>query len=120
MQEVYRKHLERLVESGLESGDEKYLEALAYTLTQRRSLHDWKVFEVADSVPRLVEQLLAPKTPVLPRSNPRVGFVFTGQGAQWAGMGKELFIYPVFQNSVRAADKVLQSIGCEWKATGTS
>ncbi|EME41547.1 polyketide synthase-like protein [Dothistroma septosporum NZE10] len=40
----------------------------------------------------------------------RLGFIFTGQGAQWAKMGMELLVYP-------RADTYLQSnLGCKWSA----
>lgn len=51
------------------------------------------------------------------RSTPRIGFVFTGQGAQWASMGIELMQHPVFRNSMEAADHYLQhELDCGWSA----
>lgn len=49
----------------------------------------------------------------------RLCFVFTGQGAQWAQMGKELHQqYEVFHDSVEAASDYLQStLNCPWSAT---
>ncbi|KAI9740047.1 MAG: polyketide synthase [Claussenomyces sp. TS43310] len=117
MLEMYRRHLEQLDAAKLDSSLDRYLKALAYTLDQKRGHHSWRVFAVADSIPQLVKRLLATRSPSQPRSSPRIGFVFTGQGAQWAGMGKELFVFPVFRDSVLAADKFLQRIGCVWKAS---
>ncbi|KAL8887313.1 MAG: hypothetical protein Q9215_005100 [Flavoplaca cf. flavocitrina] len=42
-------------------------------------------------------------------------FVFTGQGAQWYAMGRELMhTYPVYTESLLLANDVLASHGCEW------
>ena len=52
-----------------------------------------------------------------PSSEPRIGFVFTGQGAQWARMGAELNQYPIFRESVEASDEYLRSeLKCRWSA----
>ena len=52
-----------------------------------------------------------------PSSEPRIGFVFTGQGAQWARMGAELNQYPIFRESVEASDEYLRSeLKCKWSA----
>ena len=48
------------------------------------------------------------------RSAPVISFVFTGQGAQWAGMGRELLGYPVFRTSLEQATKYMQGLGCTW------
>lgn len=48
------------------------------------------------------------------RSAPVISFVFTGQGAQWSGMGRELLGYPVFRTSLEQATKYLQTLGCSW------
>jgi acyl transferase domain-containing protein len=52
---------------------------------------------------------------------PKLSFIFTGQGAQWAGMGQELMqAYPIFASNMRQADKYLRSIGASWSLLGTS
>jgi acyl transferase domain-containing protein len=53
----------------------------------------------------------------MPKSPPRLASVFTGQGAQWGGMGMELMAYPTFCASVVAADNYLKTeLGCPWSA----
>lgn len=120
MLDIYRTHLEKESDlAGMDSRSlDQRLEALAHTLAQRRNHHGWRAFAVADTLPKLVQKLLAPSPPIQPKPNAKVGFVFTGQGAQWLGMGKELFAFPVFRDSVMAADKYLGSIGCDWRASG--
>lgn len=98
--------------------DQVYLDSLMHTLSQRRSMFPWRTFCVADSTRSLAQQLAAPKAAVQTRSDPKIGFIFTGQGAQWLGMGKELAMFPVFMDSIQDAEKFLESIGCLWKVTG--
>lgn len=96
--------------------DNEFLAALAHKLSHRRSLHSWRVSVTADTVPNLIAQLAVAK-PTVTRAwaEPKVGFVFTGQGAQWVGMGRELAVFPVFRDSVLAADLFLRSeLGCAW------
>lgn len=98
----------------------KFLDDLAFTLSERRSHLQWKTYFTASSLEDLSAALLADNTalPTRPSSRkPRLGFVFTGQGAQWAGMGMDLMRYPVFRDSIEAADRYLQKeLGCKWSA----
>lgn len=56
-------------------------------------------------------------TPVIETiSPPSLGFVFTGQRAQWYAMGRELLGYLVFKSSVEGATTFLGSLGCAWSA----
>lgn len=42
---------------------------------------------------------------------PQINFVFTGQGAQWAGMANELLEdFPEFRDNIKAMDKVLAKL----------
>jgi len=42
---------------------------------------------------------------------PELVFVFTGQGAQWAEMGKQLIEeYPSFDEDIRAMDRILAGL----------
>lgn len=47
----------------------------------------------------------------------QVAFVFTGQGAQYARMGEELFKYPYFKDSLIDSETELYKLGCRWSLT---
>ncbi|KAL1872727.1 Type I Iterative PKS [Diaporthe australafricana] len=97
-----------------------FLDDLALTLCERRTHLQWTTFSIASSLEDLLAALIADNTTPptrLSSCKPRLGFVFTGQGAQWASMGMDLMQYPVFRDSVEAADRYLQQkLGCTWSA----
>ena len=99
--------------------DDTYLDNLAHTLACKRSRLPWKSFIVADSLDQLKQYLLCriPK-PLRSSSASSLAYVFTGQGAQWALMGRELQIYPMFRKSLIDSDDYLRSLGCEWHLLG--
>ncbi|KAJ4859016.1 KR domain-containing protein [Trichoderma breve] len=104
---------------GLQKQEANFLSHLAYTLFSRRSHHDFRSFVAASSLTELSEQLAA-GLPKLKRSsrkdNGNLVFVFTGQGAQWAAMGTQLFSNSIFRNSVYRSRDHLKSLGCSWDA----
>lgn len=95
-----------------------YLKDLAYTLAERRSSLAWKSFIVAKSITELNCLDTKLSTPVRSRVSPRLGYIFTGQGAQFAGMAKELFAFTIFLNSFRRSEIYLEDLGCEWSLKG--
>lgn len=94
---------------------EDYLVNLAHTLCSKRSSLPWKTFVVANSIQGLCEELESSQLKVVRSSTSRnVGFIFTGQGAQWYAMGRELIEYPVFSDSIYGAQAYLRTLGCSW------
>ncbi|KAB8257378.1 hypothetical protein BDV32DRAFT_140451 [Aspergillus pseudonomiae] len=95
--------------------DERYMNNLAYTLNERRTIHASRAAIVGTSPETLAEALSGRIQIVKARRRPSIGFVFTGQGAQWAGMGKELLeAYPVFHESIQRIDDYIKSIGAPY------
>lgn len=113
-------HLERHTDDI--AGQHDLLGSLAFTLSEKRSRLAWSSYVTATSLEELQSKLSDEEhRPARRRSlkNPRLCFVFTGQGAQWAQMGKELHHqYEVFRNSIEAASDHLESaLNCPWSAT---
>ena len=98
-----------------EEPDGDLMERLSYTLGSRRSVLPWKTFCIAPSPKELCATLERGLTkPVRSSQVPKLGFVFTGQGAQSSEMGKELLVYDVYRKSLAEADTYLSSLGCTW------
>lgn len=96
----------------------EFLDNLAYTMTERRSKFVWTSTFAASSVAELITALDSERLNKPTRGDdrkPRLGFIFTGQGAQWYAMGRELIgAYPVFKASIVEAESHLKDFGCTW------
>lgn len=82
---------------------------LAYTLSHRRTRHFHRAYIVTQD-PTNIDQgkLVVGKKG---HGVPRIGFVFTGQGAQWSKMGKALLdTFPSGKILLKKLDAVLQSL----------
>lgn len=79
---------------------------LAYTLAQRREHLKYRSFCVTDgSVPLEISPQTKSQAPS------QTAFIFTGQGAQWVYMGRQLMVdYPPFLANIRSMDEVLQKL----------
>ncbi|KAL8994704.1 MAG: hypothetical protein Q9169_005389 [Polycauliona sp. 2 TL-2023] len=100
-------------------GTERLLEAVVYTLGQRRTLFPWIAahpISLTSGFDAVKSALDSPQfRSVRTSGKPRLGFVFTGQGAQWHAMGRELIgEYPIFEASLKNADLYLHELGAEW------
>ncbi|CAG8232080.1 unnamed protein product [Penicillium salamii] len=92
---------------------DSFLDNLAFTVNERRTLFPWKMAVVGSDLESLTTSLSQRVKARSAVRKPRLGFVFTGQGAQWAGMGQELIpAYPVFKDSILKIDRALKEIGC--------
>ncbi|PNY28233.1 Hybrid Polyketide synthase-nonribosomal peptide synthetase [Tolypocladium capitatum] len=99
----------------LEGSDNATIADLAYSLSTRRTMHQQRSFVVASDAADLVRQLGTPR-PSAPwtlakNATPRLGFIFTGQGAQWHTMGRQLIEEcPHFLQSLQRCDTVLKAL----------
>lgn len=92
-----------------------FLGNLAYTLASRRTLFTWRSFLVGSTMSDLTHLEDRLSIPQQATSTPSLGFVFTGQGAQWAGMGRDLLRYAVFERSLCECEEYMAELGCQWQ-----
>jgi acyl transferase domain-containing protein len=108
------------------AGDARQLDLLAHTLSARRSVMTWRSFDVVDEDTCELSLLSSSPSAVGTRiirstvggGGGKLAFVFTGQGAQYVGMGRELLRYAIFRKSLKRSDEVLKGLGCGWSVFG--
>jgi 6-methylsalicylic acid synthase len=100
-------------------GNQQDIETVATTLATRRSHHDYRVALVVDGL----DDAVAALTSLSKTSNPpwtsqsriftseaKKGavWVFSGHGAQWNGMGREMLNDPTFESVIGSLDPIIQ------------
>jgi acyl transferase domain-containing protein len=117
--DVYQKYFDK-IGSEMSINEDTFLKYLSNTLAFRRSRLSWRAFAIADSLTTLknLEEVIS--SPVQPSKALGVGYVFTGQGAQYYRMGVDLIEYDVFTETLHLCEKALQSFGCQWSVLGKS
>lgn len=100
---------------------EVLLDDLTYTICCRRTLLPFRLHRTAATVIELLESLDESKLKedisksYKASDRPKICFVFNGQGAQWAGMARELFgSYPAFELSIKKAEDRFRELGADW------
>ncbi|MCJ1377213.1 hypothetical protein MMC17_000305 [Xylographa soralifera] len=86
---------------------------LAYTLGARRSIFFHRAYAVADphSLGAALEVSSMSIGKTAGSQAQSVAFIFTGQGAQWAGMGAELFAeFSIYRESIALMDAALRRL----------
>ena len=117
MADNVRKYLREKIET---LKKQAFFDDLAHTMNSRRTAMDWRLAVTARDLETLTDSLNLQK--LRPRRAvpiPRIGFVFTGQGAQWFAMGRELIsTYRVFRKSLLSADNHFKKLGASWSLIG--
>jgi acyl transferase domain-containing protein len=80
---------------------------LAYTLSERRSRFFHRAFVTTTSSADLDDGDFVVSKRL--SHEPKISFVFTGQGAQWPQMGKDLLRFPLARSVLKELDEVLQA-----------
>ncbi len=105
------------------------LHDLCYTASLRRTHHPYRMATVVHSTDELVEGLQAYShgeirgrfvvgSPDAPPVEPRVVFIFPGQGGQWLGMGRGLYAQePAFRDSLERCAAAMRPY-IEWDLLG--
>ena len=109
------KKLTAALSSYVENKPELEISDLAYNLSQRRTMHRYRSFAIGHDRQSIMQDLAAQK-PIAKwvrafDSPPKIGFVFTGQGAQWYAMGRQLIeLSPFFRATIERCDEVLHRL----------
>ncbi|KAL6364437.1 hypothetical protein LRP88_01838 [Fusarium phalaenopsidis] len=104
------------IEQHPEVFQKRLIRDIAYTLGERRSHLQWRTALAATSLDELALSLNGiDALPSRAAKVPKLAFVYTGQGAQWAGMGRELLSsHRIFADTVNAADDCLKRMGASF------
>ncbi|KAK4191184.1 hypothetical protein QBC35DRAFT_448468 [Podospora australis] len=108
------RNAERLV-SWINSNPETPLSHVAYSTTARKIQHYWRMNVTASDLDEaknnIAQRLKENFVPVLPEQ-PKVAFMFTGQGSHYAALGKEFYDhYSVFRSNIDEFDHIAQIHG---------
>lgn len=88
--------------------------SLSYTLASRRTHFSWRSFAVTPAKASKVADRITTRPPIKKTEDARVAYIFTGQGAQYKGMGRELLPFSAFSHSLMESDKHLSGLECTW------
>ncbi|KUI58481.1 Conidial yellow pigment biosynthesis polyketide synthase [Cytospora mali] len=108
------RNAERLV-CWMQENPDTPLAHVAYTTTARKIQHYWRmnvaVSDLAEAQKAIADRLKENFSPVSPEQ-PKVAFLFTGQGSHYPGLGKEFYAhYSVFRQSIDEFNQIAQIQG---------
>ncbi|QFZ20971.1 type I polyketide synthase [Saccharothrix syringae] len=97
------------------AGDEGLVD-VAFTAATRRSHHAHRIaVSGADAAEVAAGLRAAARAPAVPARPPRVVFVYSGQGSQWKGMGRDLYeVEPAFRREFTACAEAIRAEAGWW------
>ena len=98
--------------------DAEKLRRLAFSLGARRSNLLWRQFVITSSSQAELPRPVGKPVRSSGAEEAGLGFVFTGQGAQYVDMGLSLMEYPVVSEVLRKVDQIYRGLGCRWSLLG--
>lgn len=102
--------LHKNIEAYCNVADQFYLVDFAHTLNTKRSTFQQRAFALA-SEPTAATDLVPANFKLGSGSINGLAFIFTGQGAQWAGVAKEAIqTFPIFRETIRKLDQILKRL----------
>jgi acyl transferase domain-containing protein len=109
LEESRRKHLAWLQGS---DGSLARISDIAYTMTARKQAFPWRLVTYASTLPELLHKLSGVTPARYDEESRNVVFVFSGQGSQYLGMGRDLYArYPLFRECIDDCQALLVSWG---------
>ncbi|PWY90361.1 hypothetical protein BO94DRAFT_574133 [Aspergillus sclerotioniger CBS 115572] len=111
-------HLESMRAITDSDGEERLLNDLCHTLNDKRTRFDWRSYHVADSIDSLRSSLQNTRPIRQSPAEKVVRFIFTGQGANWAGMASDLLVYPLFRRRIQETSTFMKYLGSGWDLYG--
>jgi iterative type I PKS product template protein len=108
------RNAERIV-GWMEQHPETPVSDIAYTTTARRIQHYWRMNVAAstiDEAKQAIQDRLKENFVPISTEQPKVAFMFTGQGSHYAGLGKDFYDhYSIFRNSIDEFNQIAQVHG---------
>ncbi|TQV91937.1 polyketide synthase [Cordyceps javanica] len=108
------KLLQKKVVEYIKQHPDTLVQDLVHTYSTRRSLHRFRSFAIGNDI-GAISDAAATLGPLASwkqaGESPRLGFVFTGQGAQWYAMGRQLIEEsPFFRSVLKECEDVLKTL----------
>ncbi|BCS28120.1 acyltransferase domain-containing protein [Aspergillus puulaauensis] len=113
--DIFIGRLQSFLQDRGDDASDEWVGNLAFTLNKQHEQHTYRAMVVAQSIGTLKTALSSRPQIRKASTKPTIGFIFTGQGAHWTGMGKELLdTYPVFRQSMQKMNDYIGQLGAPY------